>query len=109
MLGVREEGTLGVGVGVDEAGRDGEAGRVDHPPGVGAGEVVDGGDGLALHADVGPAARTAGAVHDRATADHQVEHEGLLPPTYRTVRSRSRAVSRSTPVSVTRTGSPSAT
>ena len=103
VLGVGEERPLGVRVRVDEARRDREAGGVDDPPGLGAAEVFHRGDRLAADSDVGPAPRAAPAIHDRPAADHQVEHG------QRTGRSRSSAVSRSAPVSVTSTGSPSAT
>ena len=53
---------------VDEAGRDGEAGRIDDRRRGGACEVADGGDAIAADADVGAAPGRAGAVVDRAAA-----------------------------------------
>ncbi len=61
-------------VDVDEArGHQGAVG-VDGATGGGPGELADGGDAAVRDADVGRAGRRAGAVDDRAAADHEIEH-----------------------------------
>ena len=54
VLRVEEQYAVGVGVGVDEAGRDGESGGVYDASRAGLGEVTDFGDALAVDADVCP-------------------------------------------------------
>jgi hypothetical protein len=76
-LGVPEQLRVVVGVGVDEAGRDDLAGRVDDLGRV-LGDVADGDDAAVTNADVGAPRGRAGAVDHRAAADHDVEH--AAPP-----------------------------
>ena len=52
VLGVEEQYAVRVGVGVDEAGRDGESGGVNDAARAGLGEVSDFCDALAVDADV---------------------------------------------------------
>ena len=54
VLGVEEQNAVGVGVGVDEAGGDGESGGVNDAARAGLGEVSDFGDALAVDAYVCP-------------------------------------------------------
>jgi hypothetical protein len=53
-----------MGVRVDEARRDHEARRVDHPCRLSGGQIADRRDALAAHAHVGRAFRRARAAHD---------------------------------------------
>ena len=74
---VPEDLGVEVGVDVDEARCDDLAGGVDGALGV-AVDLADGDDAAVLDADVGAAARCAGAVDDVAAPDDQIEH-GTLP------------------------------
>ena len=66
----------GVGVHVDEAGRDDVAGGVDGAGGLDLGDVAaQDADGLALDGDGAVEAGVAGPVDDHAVGDQQVEHE----------------------------------
>ncbi len=65
-----------VGVHVDEAGGDGQAGRVDLLR-ARRGNLADGDDPIPAHADVGASAGRAGAVVHRPAADDEV-HDGYL-------------------------------
>ena len=75
--GVGEEVVRGPREHVDEAGGDGEAGRVDHRAASGAGEIADRLDAVAAQAEVGPAWRAARAVVDGAALDQHVERGRL--------------------------------
>ena len=66
VLGVEEQYAVGVGVGVDEAGRNGESGGVNDAARAGLGEVSDLGDSLAVDADVGPEGWRSGAIGNNA-------------------------------------------
>ena len=59
---------------VDEPGRDGAAGRVDHAPGIGAGErrTRDAHDAVAAEGDVGAIPGRSTPVDDGAAADEDV-------------------------------------
>ena len=74
MLGVGEEGGVGVDVSVDEAWGYGHSGGVDESGGDGFGEVADGCDAAFGDAYVGSAAGAACSVHDCSACDHYVEH-----------------------------------
>jgi hypothetical protein len=103
VLGIGEERALRMGVRIDEAWRNHVSGRVDDPAALRPPEVPDSRDRLADHADVGPVPRRTGAIDHRAVRDHEIEGHDTI------VSSRGSRVSRSCPVAVTRTGSPSAT
>ena len=83
MAGVGEQGQVGVGVHVDEAGRQGEAVGVHGPAGGGGGAragprialAVDHGDPAAADHDVRPVRLAAGAVHHQGAAQHQFRRE----------------------------------
>ena len=62
---------------VDEAGGDGEAGRVDDRAAGGAGEITHRLDAVAAKAEVGPSRRPARAVVDGAALDQHVERGRL--------------------------------
>ena len=57
VLWVVQERRFGVGVGVDETGRDSQTGSVDDPPGVGLAEIADRRDLLAFNPNVRAEAR----------------------------------------------------
>jgi hypothetical protein len=63
-----------VDVGVDEAGADDLAGRVDDLLGGGGADAADGRDAVAADSDVGVDPRQPRPVHDSAVADEDVEH-----------------------------------
>jgi hypothetical protein len=65
MLWVEEQSAIGMGVGIDESWRNGQAGRVDNPvcAGLCVGEVPDGYYVLAVYSDVGGAAGCPGAIY----------------------------------------------
>ena len=67
-----------VGVQVDEAGGDDQAGGIDLFIGLPRGNAPDRGDQASRDADVAPVPGGAGAVHDHAVADHLVVTH-LLP------------------------------
>src|SRR5207249_3346280 len=62
-----------VRVQVDEAGRDDQPARVQHPVGLAAPDRADVGDAAVLDAHVGDVARRAQAVEDRASLDDGIE------------------------------------
>ena len=64
---------VGVGVDVDEAGRDDEPGRVDAVGAVSRRDLANRLDASALDADVGAPRRRARAVDDQAAGDDDVE------------------------------------
>ena len=66
VLRVEEQDAVGVGVGVDESGRDGESGGVNDASRAGLGEVTDFGDSLAVDADVGPEGWRSAAIGNNA-------------------------------------------
>jgi hypothetical protein len=76
VVGVEQDLQVGVGVHVDEAGRDDQAGGVDRSRGrrIGdqVGAVTDPGDPRAADRDVGAVARFAGAVDDGAAGQDQI-------------------------------------
>src|SRR5262249_50811586 len=76
-LGVEQEGQVGVGVGVDEAGGGDAAGGVEAPGRRGGGEVADGGDAPPLYANVRPVRRGPRAVDDLSAGEDDV-HVSLL-------------------------------
>lgn len=62
-----------MGVEVDEAGRDHEPGRIDHPLGA-AERGADGGD-LAVHdRHIANCVHSARGIHNTAARDHQTAH-----------------------------------
>ena len=67
-----------MGVGVDDARADHEAGRVERLGGrlVDHAGVADGHDAAVAHADIGAPTRGSGAIDDEATGDEKVEHSG---------------------------------
>lgn len=67
-----------MGVGVDQAGGDQPVLGVDGAPGRLSLQSADGGDAVALDADVRLKPLCAGAIDDAAAPDHQVEHEAIL-------------------------------
>jgi hypothetical protein len=74
--------TVVVGVDVDEAGGDEPPGRVDLLSTLGV-DPPDRGDATVVDGDVGVDCRSAGAVDDRAPADHEIMHSDiswLWPP-----------------------------
>ena len=81
-----QEGEVGVGVDVDEAGGDEAPGGVDGGSGRGPGEIANGGDAAVLDGHVGGARRGAGAVEEAASGDEQIVHgisagrSGRRPP-----------------------------
>ena len=75
---VGQEHQVAVDVGVDEAGDDVAAGRVEHARGLGAVEPADLGDHRFEHGDVGPERRPARAVDHPAALDDQVEHRRVV-------------------------------
>ena len=82
-----EQRQLRVHVHVDEAGSDRQAGGVDGGVRRGGAQVADGGDRVALQADVRRVGGTAGAVDDRAAGDEHGEgrsgvqaHGGTMSP-----------------------------
>ena len=70
VLRIGEQDGVGVDVRVYEARRDGESGGLYRPSGVGCGEIADSLYALPGYSNVGVAAGTAGAVDDRAAANH---------------------------------------
>ena len=74
MLRVDQQVSLGVGVCVDEAGRDCQSCGVDHPTCLGARKVADRFDGLSRDADVSSICGCLSAVHDTAADYENVEH-----------------------------------
>ena len=58
-------------LGIDDAGQDGQAGRVHGLAGRGLGQVADEGDAAVAHADVGAAA--SGVVHHLAATNDQIK------------------------------------
>ena len=66
VLRVDEQNAVGVGVGVDEAGRDGESGGVNDASGAGFGEVSDLCDAFTVDADVGPEGWRSAAIGNNA-------------------------------------------
>ena len=69
---VLDQRRLGVAEHVDEAGRDGEPGRVDLLASALGAEIADRRDAIVEDRDVADLPRRAGAVVDRAVADHDV-------------------------------------
>ena len=55
-----------------------EPGRLDDVAGLRPGQVSDGGDHLAGDADVTPVTGVTGAVDDRPSPDHEIEHADSL-------------------------------
>ena len=66
VLGVEEQYAVGVGVGVDEAGRDGESGGVYDAARGGRRQVSDLGDAFAVDADVCPEGWRSAAIRNNA-------------------------------------------
>ena len=89
----RGQAGAGVGVDVDEPGRDVAAGGVEHRGRRRRRQVADRGDAVAGDADVGAAGRAASAVDHLAAADEHVE-AGL--------RARRRRGSTKAPMTATR-------
>ena len=77
---VREQRHLGLAEHVDEAGRDHVVAGVDAARRRRLGEIADGGDVVALDADVAAEPGRAGAVHDAAARDDEVERGRRLRP-----------------------------
>ena len=73
---IGEQGEVAVNVGVDEAGADDLARGVEGLLRGGRAEPADGRDAVAGDADIGVEPRQAGAVHDPAVANEDVEHGG---------------------------------
>ena len=78
MLRVHEQRAIGVGVGVYEPRRDGQAGGVDDATGLGVRQVADCLYGVPGDADVGPVAGSAAPIDDGASHDDDIKHVGLL-------------------------------
>ena len=74
VLRIGQQRPFGVGVGVDEARRDDQAGCLDHAPGRCVGEVLDRVNRLSDDADVGAIARAPRAIDDGSASHDQVEH-----------------------------------
>lgn len=70
---VAQNAAPGVGVDVDEAGCDDQSARVDDATGCRAGERSEGGDGIPADADIRAVPTGAGAVHDDAASNQDVE------------------------------------
>ena len=83
VLRVGEQVPLGVGVGVDEAGRHRQAAGIDGARRLGLGEIAHLLDALAADAYVGAPAGSPGSVVDGTAADYDVEHNALLEIPYR--------------------------
>ena len=77
VLRVLQQHAVRVGMGVDEAGSHSQAGGVQYPPGLGAGQVADGLDGLTVGTDVRPVSRRASAINDCTACNDQVEQKLL--------------------------------
>ena len=73
-LGIDRQREIRVGLDVDEAGRDGEAGRVDGFA-CGIGDVPDRRDAIAVDGKIALDAGIAGAVVKRSAADQDVVHD----------------------------------
>ena len=78
-LGIDRQREVGMGLDVDEAGRDHEACRVDHLGGVAANVSPDGGDAAVADREIARLAGGAAAVEQQAAADENVVHADILP------------------------------
>src|SRR5712692_11410571 len=65
-----------MGVHVDEAGHDREAGGVDHPAGLGSAQFPHGGDRIGANPYIGVVPGIAGSIDDSAMAYEEVEGLG---------------------------------
>jgi len=86
--GVPQHLRVVVGVDVDEAGRDDQAGAAEPLLGLGPVEPADRRDAPVPHTDIGGAACRAGPVHDRAAGEHDVERHGQASGARATSRPR---------------------
>ena len=75
--GIDEQGVVGVAVDVDEAGGDDHARCVEAALRLGGAQVADRDDPAVLDAYVSGDSGRAGAVHDGAAADYEVNHAGV--------------------------------
>ena len=76
--GIGEQGEVGVGVHVDEPGRDHAPRGIDHPGGFAREVGRDRRDAVPGERDVRPAPRGPGPVEDRAPADQPVKRHAVL-------------------------------
>ena len=76
-LGIDRQREVGMGLDVDEAGRDREPVGVDHLGGVAARFAADRGDAAVADGDVARLARGAAAVEQQAAADQDVVGHAL--------------------------------
>ena len=76
VLGIVEKGSLGMGVGIDESGGEGETLQWNDSPGLGPGEVCDGFDLLPDDPQVGGNGRGSRAVEELSSTQDEVEGHG---------------------------------
>ena len=75
-----QQDAVGVGMGVDQSGRDNQPCSVDFAGGGQGGEVADRRDAVGRDGDIGWAGGSTGTVDECAAAQDQVGHGvGLLP------------------------------
>ena len=79
VLSVCQEDGVGVDVRVDEAGRYGVPGRVDHSSRLGLRKVANDADLLALDTHVRAVSFLSRSVYDRSPSNENIQHS-LLPP-----------------------------
>ena len=76
VLGIVEQRSLGMGVGIDESGGEGETLQWNDSPGLGPGEVSNGFDLLADDPQVGGNGRGSRAVEELSSSEDEIEGHG---------------------------------